>query len=94
MLTLRFEAHSNNPTSDDLRYQVYQCDKYNVSTERYSPQGEAEQKSPETAPIYKVVRMFRTISDTDAFFEYVGPRDANRVCYVMNAQGKTIDTIR
>ncbi len=94
MITLRFEAHQHNETSDDLRYQVYECEKYNVSTERSPPQGQEEQLKPETAPLYKVIRMFRTMNDGDPFFESVGAREPNRVCYVMNANGKTIDVIR
>lgn len=88
MITLRFERHK------DGSYDVYSCERYNMTIERCPPEGEEEKEVPAKAPLRRVVRMFRTLHDDNPYYESVGDREPHGVAYAMNDSGKTIDTIR
>jgi hypothetical protein len=38
--------------------------------------------------------MFRTLKDEDPYYETIGREECYGIAYVMNEQGKTIDTLR
>ena len=81
MFALKFEGY-------DGRYEVFSCVKYSV-------QEESIDKEPVEGLNYQLaVRMFRDYQDDNPQFEYVGPSQPYRTCYVMNASGKTIDVLR
>ena len=86
MITLRVEAHKNES------YTMYSCERYSVSRELCQP--ECGLDVIEEIPSRSVIRMFRSLDDGNPYYEAVGEREPNRVCYVMNESGNTIDTIR
>lgn len=88
MITLRFERHNGGA------YEIYSCERYNVTWEYLEPENEPKSEIPPDSILRKVVRMFRTLSDVNPYHESVGDREPNCVAYAMNEHGKTIDTIR
>ncbi len=78
MFTLKFYMH------DTDSHEAFSCERYSVSIERTS--------NTEVGPT--VIRMFRTLGDDNPYYETVGPQEPYGHVFIMNEQGKTIDTLQ
>ena len=88
MFTLKFYQHNNDS------YEAFSCERYTVSVERCKPETKAEVGQPTLAPMKFVVRMFRALADDNPYFETIGDREPYGHAFVVNENGRTIDTIR
>ncbi len=83
MFSLKFYMHNTDS------HEVFSCERYSVSV---------EQRFPETAgapPILKlVIRMFRSLEDDNPYYETIGDKECYAHAFVVNEQGRTIDTLR
>ena len=79
MFTLKFLNH------DQKAHEVFQCGRYSVDgipPDDSYPEGTS------------VIRMYRTLGDDNPYYETVGAEERYGTVYVMNEEGKTIDTLR
>lgn len=88
MFTLKFYMHNNDS------HEVFSCERYSVNEERCVPETPDELERSECAPMKFVIRMFRDFTDDNPYYETVGAREPYGHVFIVNEQGRTIDTIR
>ena len=88
MFNLKFYQHDNDS------YQAFSCERYTVTVERCPPAAPDELERPETAPMKLVIRIFRSLDDDNPYYETIGDREPHVHAFVVNENGRTIDTIR
>ena len=88
MFTLKFYMHNTDS------HEVFSCERYSVSIERCEREKPDSNDDPKASPLKLVIRMFRSLEDDNPYYETIGERECYAHAFVVNEQGKTIDTLR